>query len=169
MNQQQYNNQMNYDDQYMDHQQQQYPPNSMAIHVNEPITQYTFKILADSLGQQTITLSQQSSTKTLYDRVRDHFRTQDFYLRTVAQKARLPENAHPLSMYLPAPDSTVIELSFITSSLDDVVTLQYMCEKCGHVFYRAVADDIVCPLGDCKHGILLKCRRPNVETTYDTI
>lgn len=113
------------------YQPPQQPPQQQYV-APQPVPQeFNFTISSSNMGQYSFTLTHQDSLTTLYNRVYDRYRADDAYLKYA--DLRLPNSPAPISQFISTSIVGTIFLDLITSSLDDVVTIKYMCEKCGHI------------------------------------
>lgn len=127
-----------------------------------PLVQIT--IVHESLGSYQLSLNDTDSLVTLYSNVRERFSLPDFHLKY--RQFRLSDSQTLLSQVLPTSSEENITIQ-LASQIEDLIQFKYMCELCGHLFFRSPEDPILCPRDGCGHGILLKCRRDNVTCTYD--
>lgn len=127
-----------------------------------------------ALGEQHYEMSMTDTCTNLYTRVDELSRTQQYHLMLNA--VRLPRTSALLSDVL--AHDRMNYLTIVMQGTDDVTTIQYMCEKCGNIWWRPLpkhtavvssfGDDTVrCPQDNCRHGIILKCRKKGTQTTYD--
>lgn len=122
-----------------DQQQQQ----SYGIQQAPAPTEYDFSISSPTLGTYNLKLSHQSNLATLYQKIQERYRVDDAYLKY--NDYRLPNNQSLISQYISSSVAGTIVLDLVTTSIDDVLTLKYMCEKCGHIVcFLATSATLLC-------------------------